>query len=146
MSLTKPSEKVAVLAKIDPASVDNTEAYSEYVDMAKWEQAMAIIMVGTFAATATVDGRLLQAQDDQGTGEKIVGSAITQLTDADDNKQIVLNLNAQQLDRANGFTHIRLEIDVTTAACIVAGVVLGLEPKFSPASDYDAATVDEIVN
>ena len=57
---------------------------------------------------------------------------------------MLINVEPDDLDLDNNFTHIRLSVTVATAACLIAALVLGFNAWFGSASDNDAATVDEI--
>jgi len=142
------SEGVAIGATIDPDVLTATAFTSDWMSMADFENAMAIVMVGTLGSSATVDAKLLQATDASGTGSKdITGKAITQLTEAgtDSDKQAIINCRSEELDLANDFDHIALWIDVNVASSDGAGILLGLNARYKPASDNDLASVDEIV-
>lgn len=143
-----PSEVCAVLGTIDPVSQGAATVLSDYVDMSKWGKLMVILSVGVLGASATVDAKLRQATDGSGTGVKdITGTSIATLTQAgtDDNKQVIINLDSQALDRANNFDFAALSVTVGVAACLISAVVLGFEPKFAPANDNDITSVNEIV-
>jgi hypothetical protein len=111
-----------------------------------WHRLLAVLMVGTLGASATVDAKIQQASDGSGTGAKDLTTAksITQLTQAgtDANKQVLINVRPDDLDLDNNFTHIRLSVTVATAACLIAALVLGFNARFGSASDNDAATVE----
>ncbi|BBF93372.1 hypothetical protein [Blastochloris tepida] len=144
---TSPADRVAILGAINPASQAAGTVSTGWFPAKLWGSFLAIVQAGALGANATVDAKLEQAKDAAGASAKdIAGKSITQLTktDADDNKQAEINLRQAELDIANGFTHVRLSITVATAACLVAGLVIGLDPRFGPASDYDAASVDSI--
>jgi hypothetical protein len=84
-----------------------------------------------------------------GTGAKdVTGLAITQLTQAgaDSNKQALINVMQGDLDRNNGFTHVRLSMTIATAASDAGAVVLGFDPRYGDAEANDKASVDEIVS
>lgn len=143
-----PSEMVAVLGVIDPDANAAGALTSDYADMTKFESAMAVIMAGALGTSATLDAKLVQATDSSGTGVKdISGKSITQLTQAgtDDDKQVVINLRAEDLDVTNGFTHAAIVMTTATATSDSGAILLGLNPRFGPASDNDLASVDEIV-
>lgn len=145
----KPSQRNAVLAVLNPISQSAATVTTGWISAKDFYTFQAIILAGVLGASATVDAKLQQASDGSGTGAKdISGTAITQLTKAgtDDNKQVIINLQQEQLDIANGFTHFRLSLTVATAACLIAAVVLGLDGRESPVNGLNAATVDEIVN
>ena len=146
--MMQPSEKVAVVATIDPDAYTAAAYTSDWVNMADFEEVLAVIKVGTMASTSTVDAKLQQATDSSGTSAKdVTGKAITQLTEAgsDSDKQALINLKSYELDVENGFTHVAVVVTVGTAASDMDATILGLRPKYGPASDYDLASVDEIV-
>lgn len=147
--LTRPSDRAAVVGVIDPDATAAGTVTTGWIDASDFERFMAIVFAGTLGTNATVDAKLQQATDGSGTGVKdITNKAITQLTqDGTDesDKQAVINLTAEELDVANGFTHFRLSVTIGTATSDAGGVVLGMDARYGPASDNDAASVAEIV-
>ena len=137
------------MATIDPQSnAAASTLTSDYVDMSKVGSLLAIINAGAFVATGKVDAKLVQATAAAGTNKKdITGKAITQLTAAgtDDNKQAFINLFAEELDINNSFRYVALELTNTTAAALVSADLIGFDCSYNPASDYNLASVDEIV-
>jgi len=149
MSNSKFSEQVAILGVIDPEASTAAAYTSDWVALKNFERYAAIISVGEMAATSTVDAKIQVATDSSGTGNADVsGLAITQLTAAgtDDDKQAVINFDVSDIPTSAAYTHAALVITVATAASDTAGHVLGINPKYHPASDSDLASVDEIVN
>lgn len=143
-----PSQLTAVLGAIDPDANTAATYTTGWIDMADFQAIMAIVMAGDLGTSATLDAKLEQATDASGTGAKdVTGSDITQLTQAgtDSNKQAIIECWAEDLDLANDYTHVRLSMTVATATSDCAAIVLGSNARYGPASDYDAATVDEIV-
>lgn len=143
------SEDAAIVGNIDPDAYTAAAYSTGWIDASKFHKFMALIAAGTLGSSATLDGKLEQAQDSSGTGVKdITGKAITQLTQAgsDSDKQAIINLRPSELDVQNAFTHFRLTVTVAVATSDADGKVLGLDPRHGPASDFDATTVDEIVN
>ena len=144
----RPSDVAAVLGAIDPDAYAAGTYTTGWIDMKTFGSVLAIVMAGDLGAGATLDAKIEQATSAAGAGVKdVAAKAITQLTKAgtDDNKQALINLSAEDLDIANGFTHVRLSMTVGTAASDAGAVVLGFDARYQPASDSDAATVDEIV-
>lgn len=145
---TIPSDRAALVGIIDPDLNTAGTVTTGWIDAAAFARYMAIVTVGTLGSSATVDAKLEQATDASGTGAKdVTGKAITQLTDAgsDSDKQVIINLDASELDIANDFSHFRLSMTVATASSDSAALVLGMDARHGPASDYDLASVDEIV-
>lgn len=142
------SEKVAVVAVIDPDVTAASSVNSAWVSAKDFHRFMAIICAGTLGASATVDALIQQATDASGTGAKAVtGKAITQLTQAgsDSDRQAVINLATEELDVDNGFDYIRLQVTVGTATSDIGALLLGVAPRNAPASDHDVSTVVEII-
>lgn len=143
-----PSEMAAVLGTIDPDAYAVSTVTSDWCDVGEFQQILAIVMAGELGASATLDAKLEQATDSSGTGAKdVTSSSIAQLTQAgsDSDKQALIQIRADDLDRANDFTHVRLSMSIGTATSDAGGVVLGFNPRHGPASDNDLASVDEIV-
>lgn len=143
----KFSDRNAILATIDPASTAASTVLTAWVSLAEWHSIAAILQTGALGASATVDAKLRQATDASGTSAKdITGKAITQLVKAsNDNDQVIIQCTGEDLDVNNGFTHVALSVTVGTAASLIAAVVLGCNPRYAPASDYDDSDVVEIV-
>jgi hypothetical protein len=130
------SEKVQLVGIIDPDANAAGTLLTGWVSMAKYEELMAIIMAGDLGSSATIDAKLRQAQDASGTGAKdITGKAITQLTQAGtdrSNKQAIINVRAEELDRTNGFTHVALSMTTATATSDSGAVLLGMNSRYQP--------------
>lgn len=142
------SELAAIGGVIDPDAQGAGASTSNYVDAGGFEALMAIIFAGTLGTSATLDAKLVQATDSSGTGSKdISGAAITQLTQAgsDSDKQAIINVRPEDLDLDGGFTHVAIVMTVATATSDTGAVLLGIHPRYAPASDSDLGSVDEIV-
>lgn len=143
------SQQAAVAAAIDPDVTAAGTVTSGWVSMATFGALQALILAGTLGTNATVDAKLEQASDSDGTGVKdITGKVITQLTQAgtdESDQQVVINVRAEELDVENGFTHVRLSITVGTATSDIGGLLMGFYPRYGPASDDDAVSVAEII-
>jgi hypothetical protein len=144
----KPSELAGVSGVIDPDANAAGTYTTGWVAMRDWQSLMAVIMAGDLGASATLDAKLEQATTSGGASAKdVTGKAITQLTQAgtDSNKQVLINLRPEELDVEGGFDYVRLSMTVAVATSDSGAVLLGVYPTRGPASDVDAATVDEIV-
>lgn len=144
-----PSMATGVVAVINPVSQATGTVNTGWVDMQKFGALLAILAVGALGASGTVDAKIEQATDAAGAGAKeVAGSAITQLTKAgtDDNKQVLINLRQEDLDKNNSFRFVRLSVTVGTAASLVSAILLAFNARYGAATDNDAATVDEIVS
>lgn len=146
---TLPSDRAAIVAVMDPDVTAAGTVETGWVSAADFERFMAIIMAGTLGSGASLDAKIEQATDDTGTDAKdVTGKAITQMTQAGTNQsdtQAIINLNVDELDIANAFTHIRLSVTVAGATSDAAALLLGFDARELPASVSDAASVGEIV-
>ncbi len=142
---TKASEFLALLASINPSSQAVGSLTTGWVSMSNVRTLLAIISTGTLGALSTVDASLSQAIDALGTGAKpIVGKTITTLTGAG-SVQALINLQAHELDVANGFGYVELTVTVGVAASETAAFLLGASTRYEPASAYNQAGVTQIV-
>lgn len=143
----KASEAIALLANYNAASVSASTVTTGWISAANHERFLAMVSSGVLGSSATLDAKLQQASDSSGTGAKdITGKTITQIVKASgDNKVALINLEASELDVANGFTHFRLSMTVGTAASLLDAKVIGLVPRYEPNSAYNIAAVVETV-
>jgi hypothetical protein len=146
--LMKPSDRITVVGKIDPDAAGAGTVTSGWVRASDFHQFLAIVQAGDLGASATLDAKLQQATDGSGTGAKdVTGSAITQLTQAgtDSDKVVLINIaDVGKLDVAGDFDFIRLSLTVGVAASEVAGLLLGINPRYGVAAHI--AGVDEVVS
>ncbi len=143
----KPSQRVCTAAVIAPVSA-GAVVNSGWVDMAQFQNILAIVQLGVMQAGALVDAKLQQAQDNAGTGAKDVGGkAIVQFAHAtpDDGKQALINMKQDDLDVNNGFRFVRLAITPSVAASLIGGLILGFDSRYAPADLNAAATQAQIV-
>lgn len=143
----KGSEAVAVLGAVNPSAQGAGAANSGWVSVAQFQKVLAIISAGTFGSSATLDAKIQQATDSSGTGAKdITGKALTQMLAAGGNNlQAEINLDPQELDVNGGFAYVQLSVTVGTAATGTSALLLGLGGRFGPASDFNNASVAQIV-
>lgn len=113
---------------------------------------MALITLGNTVGSGTLDAKLEQAQDASGTGAKdITGKDITALTNESPSvdKTAIINLRPDELDleeaAGSEFTHFRLKLTVATATVLGGAMVLGVGPKYGPATEFDASDVVEVI-
>lgn len=143
----KLSERIAVLATLDPASVAASTVLTAWVPVANFHSIAALIQTGVLGASGTLDAKLRQATDSTGTGAKdVAGKAIVQiLKAAGDGKQAFIELRGEDLDVSNGFAFVALSVTVGVAASIFGAQLLGANARFLPASALNAATVVQII-
>ena len=142
----KPSEHLSVLATIDPVSQAPATVTTGYVPAANFFAFMALIGVGAMTATSTVDAKFQQALDNVGTGVKdVAGRSITQLLAAGgNNRQVLLNMKAADLDVEGQFKFIRLSITVGTAATLLNAALIGAYPRYEDGALFNQAGVAQV--
>jgi len=146
MATYKPSDDIAVLATIDPDAYSTGAQSSDYASFEYFEEMMAIVSAGIIAASGTLDFKLQQATSATGASAKDISSkSITQFDTGDNDKQVVINLRADELDVANSFAFVKAVMTLTTAGGDAGAIVLGVKPNHGPASGHDLASVAEIV-
>lgn len=143
----KLNEQIAVLTTFDPASVAAGTVVTAWVPAANFHSMAAMIQTGVLGASATLDAKLRQATDAAGTGAKdVTGKAITQIVKASgDGKQASIEMRAEDLDVNNGFAFVALSVTVGTAASIFGAQLVGFNARFMPASQFNAATVLQVI-
>ena len=132
-----PSDRVALLAQFTPTIVVPPTApiQTDWIDMGRVANLLAVISVGNMLLNATLDAKLQQATDAQGTGMKDVpGKAIAQFQESagDADRIALVNLRADDLDVENGYTHARVEVAVATFNVIATVLLLGLDARYQP--------------
>lgn len=143
----KGSEELSILATLDPASQAAGTVSTGWVPLANFHALLGVVETGVLGASATLDAKFQQAQDNIGTGAKdVTGKAIVQIVKATgDNKQALINLKPEDIDNANGFGYVRLSLTVGVAASIVAGKVVGMNPRYATADAFNQAAVVQII-
>ena len=141
---TKPSERAAVAAVINPGALTAGTKNSGWIDLALYPRLMAVITTGTLGVSATVDAKGQQADDSSGTEATDVGAALTQIVKASgDSKQAVMNFEPDP--DYTGKRYARLVMTVGVATSDASAVVLGFDARHVPASDADLSTVVQVV-
>lgn len=143
---SKLSEAVAIVGTIDPATVANTEVFTDVVDLGALRQVAAVALIGNVPAE-TIDFKAYSCDSDGNNAAAITGRAATQLAahaSNNDGKQLVINVRDGDLI-ASGKQHVKFGLvtgGATGGPCAV--VVLGA-PRQGIASANDLASVAEIV-
>lgn len=135
LATERVSEQLACLGQVHCIS-SSTALSTSYVSVANYARLVAVIITGLAAATATFNAKLEQATSSGGAGVKdITGKAIAALDDTTgDNTRHLIDLRADELDLANGFTFVRLTLTPATAAVLIAGLLLGVPAGHLPTS------------
>lgn len=140
------SEKLAVVGTIDPATVANTEVFTDVVDVSLFHQLFAIALLGNMASE-TIDFKCYRCASD-GSSAVALKSA-TQLAasaSANDNAQSIIGIRSEDL-AASGARYVKFGLVTGGATGGPASVlVLGVDPHFNPASASNLASVLAIKN
>lgn len=141
------SERLAVVATVDPDAYGTGGQNCDVIDMKLHQRVIFIVMLGDFVSTGKADFAVYGDTASNGSfATLITGKSITQLTQAgtDDNKQVVVEVTAEEV-AAQGFRYIRGTLTLTVAGADAGVVALAGDDRYQPASDNDLASVDEIV-
>jgi hypothetical protein len=125
------SERLALVATIDPQLVDNTSVNSDWASMQHLRRILFTLLLG--ATDTTVNAKLQWATDASGSdAEDIPGKAITQMGATQDNKQAQLEIGAAEM---GAFRFVRLVVTVGdgTSGAYVAATGVGTDGRFGPA-------------
>lgn len=143
------SQRLPIVATIDPqdftAGTSTTTLSTDVIDMSKYRRVAFLIAVGTLGTACTVDFTAYKGTVTATVTTSV--TAITQLTTADDNNQVWVEIEAEDLGPTNRYVKGALVLTNGGAADNegVAVIALADVGRYGPASDGDLATVDEIV-
>ena len=141
------SEALAIVDCIDPDVYTTGDYTGDVVDMQLHRRVMFIVMAGTLGSSAKIDFLVYgSTASNMASPGALTGKAITQLTQAstDSDKQAVVEVTAEEVI-AQGYRYIRGTMTVTTATSDAGVLTLADFSRYSPASEYDLSSVDEIV-
>ena len=141
------SEHNHLIATIDPAFNNSTLA-SDAWDMSKYRQVAAILMTGAATTSATVDAKIQFSATSNGTFTTgVSGKTITQLTDADGDKQVIINLSAAEAaSTAKKWARVLVTNSTTNYnALVVFGTHSRFKEPWTTISYGDLSSVDEIL-
>ena len=143
--MDKLIERLALVATIDPDANATGVHWSDNVDMQDFEEAMFIFLLGTGVTTGTYTMALYEdTTAGTGTGaQAITGKGATALTTGDNDEQSIVHVRAEDL--SEGYRYVRARLFLSTAGADSAVVAIAGRPRYHPASDYDLASVGEIV-
>jgi Cys-tRNA synthase (O-phospho-L-seryl-tRNA:Cys-tRNA synthase) len=149
MSNRRFSDDWAVVSTIDPDAYGTGAQTSDVIDMQDWERIVVIVQGGTLGSSATLDAAVHYDTASNGSfTNKVTGKEITQMTEAgtDSDKQAIIEVTASEVAAmAAGARYARVAMTVGAATSDAGLLVLGRSAHYNPATDYDLASVDEIV-
>lgn len=141
------SERLAVVAAIDPDAYGTGAQESDIIDMSLHRRVLFFVMAGTLGTSATLDFKVeASANSNMSSASDLTGKAITQLTQAgtDSDKQAIVEVTAAEV-RDAGARYIRGVLTIGTAGSDAGVLAVAGDARYQPASEYDLASVDEIV-
>lgn len=152
------SERYALVATIDPAKMSTsggtgstTSAWTDAIDMDVFNEVVFILSVNTIAASSGVSFVVYSDAASATGGMTASITSITQLTNADDDKQVIVVVDSEKLASRDGrdrYVRGKLTVAPTTSTkgtATVACVALAGKPRWHSAAQFDLSTVDEIV-
>ncbi|PZO77072.1 MAG: hypothetical protein DI640_01440 [Sphingomonas taxi] len=137
-----PSARIAIAGVIPAQQAAPGVVTSTWVDMAKFYAVLASLNVGVIGAAGTVDAKIEQATDANGTGAKaITGLALVQIAKAGgDNRQAGINVRQEDLDKNGGFRFVRVSVTVGGAATFLSASLTGFDARYGAGSANQLGT------
>ncbi|MBD3387422.1 MAG: hypothetical protein GF414_00575 [Candidatus Altiarchaeales archaeon] len=103
------------------------------VDLAEFHRAFILIVTGDAATDATLDVAIHQATDtDCSDAKEMTSKAITQLTDADEDAYVGIEIQTEEMDLDNGFHTLKAIVTVGTGTFDYALMIFGVDPRYEP--------------
>lgn len=141
------SERVGIVATIDPDAYTAATYLTDAIDMALIDRVAFVVMAGDLGSSATLDFKVVADTASGGSyATDITGKAITQLTQAgtDSDKQVIVEVTGDEVI-AQGMRYIKGSMTVAVATSDCGVIALASSLRFQPAKYFDLASVDEIV-
>ena len=152
------SEKCAILATIDPASLTAASYDTDIIDMKYWRRVVIIVLAGVLGnngtlqvavkvntanstsspTPTTITGKAFTASTFSGSGSGTAGGT---------NHQGIIEVTAEECENALDFgRYLFATLTVGTATSIAGLVILGCDARYGPATDYDLSDVKEVIS
>lgn len=147
MSQDRLTERLAVVATVDPDAYGTGDQTTDVIDMKLHRRVVFVVMAGELGSSATLDFAVYGDTTSNGSfATAITGKSITQLTEAgtDSDKQALVEITAEEV-AAQSLRYIRGTLTIGTATSDAGVLALAGDTIYQPASENDLATVDEIV-
>lgn len=146
MSVELPSQAVAVLGTVDPQTITTVELFTDVLDMSKFEEAMGILLTGDLASS-TVDFAVYTCDSDGSNAVELHDIAQASASaSANDNKQWVINVRAEQIVTASTKRYIKFGVVLSGSGGPAAVVALGFHARHKPANRHNLSSVVEIAS
>lgn len=144
------TDRVGVCGVVFPVSANNTTKSTEYVDMTIHRRALFILSVGATDCTVDMALHASKTPTNGDSSDKAVdaSAAITQFGATDDNHIKMIELSAEDLHQlaGAGFNYVKALVTVSNAtAALVSVIAIGSDDRWASATDYDLASVTQVV-
>lgn len=133
----KITDGVGLLVDLAPIDINNQTlpaAVVGWVPMAKYDRAIFYCMMGVIGAGATGTWTVQQAQDSTGTGVKTVGTHTQAYTDASDGTVFPIEIRGEELDVANGFCYVRVQVAASAHSALAAALCVRDRARYAQAT------------
>lgn len=144
---TKGSEQFAILGRTGPLNANAGQ--SAWISVSNFHRLLALIDTGA-NLNGSLNAQLLQALDATGAGAKpITGAnglakALTPIAAGNAaNIQALIDCSVDEMDTNNGYAFVQVQI-TSSSAGLFAGLLLGINARFSPANSLNASSVAQI--
>lgn len=127
-----------------PPSVSTAEQNSGWNAVAGFDRIVVIIQTGAITSGGTIDADIeIGTTSSGGTTATMTNKSITQLTSADANKVVVIEMRPEEFIQSNvNYGYVQLELTCATQNCLVGAQIWG-HAMYQPAV---TTTIDEIVD
>ena len=144
---SKGSEQFAIIGRTGPLNANAGQ--SAWISVSNFHRLLALIDTGA-NMNGILNAQLLQALDATGTGAKPITSANGQAkaltpiaAGSTANIQALIDCSVDEMDTNNGYAFVQLQVTGSSAG-LFAGLLLGINARFEPASSLNAASVAQI--
>lgn len=134
----RASEKVAVIATLDPTTV-TTVQYTDVIDMSKWHQVLGLFLLGNMADGNDVVCAAYRC-DSAGNNASAIKTKTLTASAANDNTQVAIGVRREDLLPQTTYNRY-IKFGITNTGGGVAGIAaLGVDPLYGPASDNNLSS------
>lgn len=153
MSYTAGVDRFAIVGGLSPA-VQSANTYdTDVVDMKLWNAALIVVSTGAYGASgATLDVTVYSNTTNSASGgTAITGKSFTDTTFSTSangaNSEGLIYVTAEEVAAAvSGGRYLYAKATIATNTVALDINIIGIDPRYGPASDNDIASVKEIVN
>ena len=135
------SDALQYMGDIPPQTLNNTNDSTIWMDMRTISKMGIVLAAGAIAGGGSVSLLVRQATDAAGAGSKVVLAALDVIvfTDADDNKQVMVDIDQVDLDHDNGFAFVQITLTETGSfAALVQAAAYGIGSGYAPGTDLSS--------